>query len=181
MANVFHLKTFCVITGASKGLGRSIAIQFANQFPFGSFMLLLARSKDGLEETKTLVQNNAPHINVCIHPIDLGAQDEFSFENLMQGIMVENAITPTDFLQAIIIHNAGSLGDVSKNLAEQNNSNMLKWYWDLNLTAVVLLNSTFLNLFKSNGMTQIVTINISSICALQPFKSWSIYCAGMYN
>lgn len=51
-------------------------------------------------------------------------------------------------------------------------------YWALNLTSMLCLTSTFLKAFPdSPGLSRIV-VNISSLCALQPFKGWTLYCAG---
>lgn len=59
---MFESKTVAIITGASRGLGRSIACSLAREFSeneYGkeSVLVLVARSGAGLEETKNAVRN----------------------------------------------------------------------------------------------------------------------------
>ena len=177
--SIFSLKTFCVITGASKGLGQTIAIKFSQLFPDGSFFLLPARSKEGLDNTKQLILKQKQTCTVCCVPVDLSKGDEVQIRELLKDTLKQNSLAPANFEQAFVVHNAGSLGDVSKNMLQQSSMRGLQEYWGLNLSSVLVLNSVFLELFKENTDCKLQVMNISSICALQPFKSWSVYCAGM--
>ena len=177
---VFSLKTFCVITGASKGFGKALALRFSESFPEGSLLLLVARSKEGLETTKQEILVKRPGCKVCCEAVDLVNQNEKQFSDLLRGVLSRNSIKADSFQQAFIVHNAGSLGDVSKKMSQQNNIHDLQQYWGLNLSSVVVLNSVFIDLFRNVVDCKIQVVNISSICALQPFKSWSVYCAGVY-
>lgn len=51
----------CVITGASRGIGRAIAISLSRQEEIANFVLI-ARSKDGLKETASLMENSGKNI-----------------------------------------------------------------------------------------------------------------------
>jgi len=55
----WNRKTFCVLTGASQGIGRRMAIELFNVLGAGSRLVLLARSKEGLAETARLAETNA--------------------------------------------------------------------------------------------------------------------------
>lgn len=44
--------------------------------------------------------------------------------------------------------------------------------------SVILLNAAFLRLMSTLPNCVVKVINISSICALEPFKSWGLYCTG---
>lgn len=57
-------------------------------------------------------------------------------------------------------------------LAEVNN------YWALNLTSMLCLTSGTLNAFPASPGLSKTVVNISSLCALEPFKGWGLYCAG---
>ena len=57
-------------------------------------------------------------------------------------------------------------------LAEVNN------YWALNLTSMFCLTSGTLNAFRDSPGLSKTVVNISSLCALQPYKGWGLYCAG---
>lgn len=56
-------RTFAVITGASQGIGRSIAIEFSRLLGPESIILLLARSLPNLENTKKQILE----VNACIN------------------------------------------------------------------------------------------------------------------
>ena len=177
--DVFSLRTFCLITGASKGFGASIAVRFAARFPKDSVLLLMARSEDGLAKTKSLIGDQSPGIKVITVSVDLAKADSSHLDRIISSTLSElSPSTVKAFEQAVIVHNAASLGDVSKLFTEQDVDEDLHEYWALNLTSFILLNNVFLKHFPKQSVKQRVVIGISSICALQPFKSWSLYCAG---
>nr|XP_031532353.1 sepiapterin reductase [Vicugna pacos] len=76
------------------------------------------------------------------------------------------------------INKPATLGDVSKGFVDLADSAEVNNYWALNLTSMLCLTSSILKAFpKSPGLSRTV-VNISSLCALQPFKGWALYCAG---
>ena len=179
--SIFESQTFCLITGASQGLGRTIAIKFAGVFPAGSVLVLMARNAKGLEQTKSTIEANSPSVRVRTIPVDLGVADEDSLRQYLAKVVKELEVVAGDFEQACVVHNAGSLGDVSKHVTQHVSTTEMRKYWDINLTSAVVLNAVFLGMFPPDEVRQRVVIQTSSICALQPFKSWSLYCAGRPN
>ncbi|XP_007431552.1 sepiapterin reductase [Python bivittatus] len=72
----------------------------------------------------------------------------------------------------------GSLGDISKSFSDFTNPDEVNSYLTLNLTSALCLTASILKAFPAQpGLTRMV-VNISSLCALKPFKSWSLYCTG---
>ncbi len=61
----------CIITGASKGIGRAIAIQMSKKTEI-STLILLARSESELQITKELMDQSK---NIETYPIDLMETD----------------------------------------------------------------------------------------------------------
>ena len=57
----------CIITGASKGIGRAIAIKMSHRDDIDN-LVLMARSRDLLEETKSLMN---PGKNITFYAVDL--------------------------------------------------------------------------------------------------------------
>lgn len=51
-------------------------------------------------------------------------------------------------------------------------------YWGLNLTSMLCLTSSILKAFPDSPGLHRTVVNISSLCAVQPFKGWTLYCAG---
>ena len=176
--NLFNYHTFCLVTGGSKGLGKCISTRFASLLPKNSVMLLMARSSDQLLKTKALIEESTPGIKVKVIPIDLTNASNDDFEDCLNATFTEFKTNPAMFQQAIIVHNAASMGDVSKHVREISEKQMLQDYFSLNLTSMILLNNMFLKHFSEDKVESRVIINISSICALQPFKTWSTYCSG---
>lgn len=64
--------TACLITGASRGIGRAIAVKLSEREDIQNFVLL-ARGKKGLEETKKLMN---PEKRVDIYSVDLTRFEE---------------------------------------------------------------------------------------------------------
>lgn len=142
-------------------------------------MLLIARGTDGLAETKAKIEVDTPGITVVAETLDLSDKPTELLEDLLRRVLNSLALRIQDFQQAVIVHNAATLGDVSKLYSQHDSIDDLREYWDINLTAVTLLNHVFLKHFSKENIKEKVVINITSICALQPFKSWSLYCAGL--
>ena len=155
--------------------------QFAGRFPAGSVLVLMARNAKGLDQTKSTIEANSPSVRVRTVPVDLGAADEDSLRQYLAKVVKELGVVAGDFEQACVVHNAASLGDVSKHVTQHISTTEMRKYWDVNLTSAVVLNAVFLGMFPSDEVRQRVVIQTSSICALQPFKSWSLYCAGRPN
>lgn len=136
-----------LITGASQGIGRSIALTFAANT--SKPLLLVARSVKNLEETKELcIEAGASNVAVLV----CDATDSTQTSNLQ---------VPTGFPDpGIIINNAGSylykpLSDTSNNeFAEQINVNLF--------TAVNIVNRFIEDLKK---MDRALIVNICSVGA----------------
>lgn len=178
--SVWKLRTFCLITGASRGFGQQMAKRFAAKLPASSFLLLAARDSASLSATVSAITAANTEIRTKSWVTDLSSLDEASVSRFLGKIFEDNCFSPSDFDQAIVVHNAASLGDVSCFACQQSDGAALDAYWKLNLTSVLVLNSSFWKYFTPEIVIQRITINISSICAKEPLKSWAIYCAGKH-
>ncbi|KRG15779.1 3-oxoacyl-ACP reductase [Virgibacillus soli] len=72
----------CVITGASRGIGRAIAIELSKRKDIGQF-ILFARTEEGLKETVDLMHTSK---NIDLHAIDLTNYEEVSEIMQMVGV-----------------------------------------------------------------------------------------------
>jgi len=176
--NVWSLRTFCLITGSSRGLGQRMAVRFAQLLPKDSAIVLAARDSKGLTTTKKTIEEIRDDVSIYIWTVDLAEVTETTLEQSLNTILMELGSSPAQFQQAFLVHNAASMGDVSALFTGQTDSAYLNRYWRLNLTQVVVLNSVFWKKFDICSIQQKLVINITSICAKQAFKSWSIYCSG---
>lgn len=164
----FNKVTFLVLTGGSRGIGATIAIETGKKLAKGSVILLTARSSAGLEATKAKILASNPDVSVLIHTIDLSHLNETQVRTLLKDSL------PAHFEQAVIFHNVGSTGDVSKQARDANNVTEWRENFDVNVFSVVLLNNVFLELTKSASKKYV--INITSKAAIVPMESFAFYC-----
>ncbi|XP_008854179.1 sepiapterin reductase [Nannospalax galili] len=164
----------CVLTGASRGFGRALARLLAQLLSPGSVLLLSARSDAALRQLEEELGAERPGLRTVRVAADLGS--EAGVQQLLRA--VRELPRPEGLRRLLLINNAGTLGDVSKGFLNLNDLAEVNNYWALNLTSMLCLTSRTLKAFpQSPGLSRIV-VNISSLCALQPFKGWALYCAG---
>lgn len=168
-------RTCCVITGASRGFGRSVAIALAREFSDAGIeghFVLLARCEEGLQETRNKIIETYSCAQVHIIATNLGEIDTL-------GKTIENAfskVEPSNISHALLVNNAGSLGDVSKRIKDESQSaEALQGYFNLNLTSPMFFISKFLQRFKDSTCT---VINVSSLMAVESYAYFSLYCTG---
>ncbi|KAF5270712.1 hypothetical protein FQA39_LY01450 [Lamprigera yunnana] len=152
-----------IVTGASQGIGRTIAIETSKNLSKHSLIVLLARSEDGLKETQRLITEFNNEVTVKIFPLDLTKPNLNMWADLIDpNISAE---------RAIIFHNAGQIGILKK---ARKLTNIESWrdYFDLNVFSVGILNSFLMNKFKNK---KLLIVNITSLCGRQPFKDLAMY------
>lgn len=175
-----NVKSFVLITGASKGFGQAIAARFAEVLGLESHFVLLGRDEKGLETTERMIlgwrdggaECTSKGFTVSAKSMDLvGAKTE-DFVGLFAG----DDVSTGDFRQVIIIHNAGSVGDVSKSAIKIRDPGEVSDYFSLNLSSTIALNSAFLEFAKE--VDDKVIVHVTSICGIKPFKNMGLYGAG---
>ena len=170
-----------VVTGASRGLGRAIAVTF-NRHPDPSIKyvktLLIARSLSGLEETKTAIleqANSNRAKDISLHTIDLGDLD-----NLNEGLdSILETVTKESFDRIIFINNAGSLGKLGPCWESQSIAELRRTV-DLNITSALWTSVKFAQFAadRENSIRETTIVNISSLAAVQAMPSMGIYSSG---
>ena len=162
------------MTGASRGLGRELAVKLTARLASGSVVVLTARCEADLLHTAELIDLVAPpDVRVVTLACDLAVAEDHDLERI-----VDTALNANPSLEAaMIIHNSGSVGDVSRTAPQHDQMTETDPYFRLNVSSVVALNGVFLRRVKDK-VAHTTVINISSLCAVQPFKSMSLYCAG---
>ncbi|XP_071535224.1 sepiapterin reductase-like isoform X2 [Panulirus ornatus] len=167
--------SWVVVTGASQGLGAAICQGLAGRLAAGSRILGMARSAQGLQDTGDLVQKVNPDVKFIPHVVDFETASREDLKKIIGGsLKVENDPLPS---RSVIFHNVGSVGplDYLQNLKDQDTVNH---YFQLNISSVVVLNAVFLEIMSQHPDIAVEVINISSLCGVQPLKSWGLYCAG---
>ena len=152
-----------VITGASKGIGKSIAAAFAAE---GSSLFLCARNKEKLDDTVAELQQKFPGSNILAKPVDLAIKretKEFANWCLDSG-------TPD-----ILINNAGVF--MPGNICDETEGNLermiaVNLYSAYHLTRALLPKMI---LAKSGHI-----FNLCSIASLHAYKNGGGYSISKY-
>ncbi|XP_011330489.2 sepiapterin reductase isoform X2 [Ooceraea biroi] len=140
-------KVFLVVTGASRGIGRQIALTFGSLLEKGSHMLLLARDLNALCEVKKSIP---PIVNVDAVRMDLSKATKTDLEEAILKTL--KGTTREAFDRVVLVHNVGSL--VAKLLNELTDLNDWRTYYDLNFFVPAVLNAVVMNLFDSKTNTK---------------------------
>lgn len=106
-------KTFCVVTGASRGLGKCIAEKLAPKLASGSLLLLMARTKAALDTLKTEIQPANNNISIIVKIFDQSNLEECANKEIFTDVLKENNNSLKDFEHAMVVHNAGTAGDLT--------------------------------------------------------------------
>jgi len=174
--------TVIVVTGSSRGYGRSLACEFARSFSGVKdlHVVLISRGEKGLQETQGLVERAAPGVAVHVVPMDLGALDTLAAtweEKVMGG-----ALRGVPWARGILINNAGSPGPISYvrdlGLESPTGVSALRATLDLDIASPILLSSLFLKALRKGGAPASppsVVVNVSSLAAVAPFASLGLY------
>ncbi|XP_063257314.1 sepiapterin reductase [Prinia subflava] len=174
--------TACVVTGASRGFGRSLARLLAPQLGPGSALLLLARSAEALAELAAELRpgttgsgtGSGPELRVQWVAADLGCQEGLR----SAGAALRELLQDASFGRLLLVNNAGSLGDISKSFLDLTDLEEINAYFSFNVSSALCLTSAALRAFGARPGSVRTVVNISSLCALEPFPSWALYCAG---
>ncbi|DAC20327.1 MAG TPA: SDR family NAD(P)-dependent oxidoreductase [Candidatus Poseidoniales archaeon] len=148
-----------VITGASKGLGRALALQMAEQ---GHTIFALARPSEALNEVEALLQSSS--------------EDSMSIEcdlaDLNSIAAASTIIKANASFISGIVHNAGAVAPVKPIKGATGGA----WARSVhvNLIGVQALTQQIYHLLGGEQQSRITTI--SSGASLRPVGSWSAYC-----
>jgi sepiapterin reductase len=166
------MTTLLIVTGASRGLGRSICLQFAKNL-CGSLKFRISASNSSLLET---VATEIKDIRRDTTAVECLPADLSNIQVLSEASNVLFAPSDESLSQIIFINNHGSLGELT--LIGTQDLMKLQTAINLNVTSCCYLSSEAVKMASLNKTIPFTIVNVSSLCAIQPFQSWGIYCAG---
>ncbi len=150
-----------VITGASSGIGRACAVEFAER---GAIVVLAARNEEKLKEVESLILSK----NGIAFPVRADIRQEDDCKNL-----IERTIEKYGKLD-VLINNAGI--SMRANFKDLDMS-VIKEVMDTNFYGAVYCTKFALpHLLDNKG----VVVGISSISGLTPLPGRTGYCASKY-
>ncbi|TRY66270.1 hypothetical protein DNTS_026227 [Danionella cerebrum] len=161
-------KALVIITGASRGFGRSLAISVAPLLSAGSVMVLAARSGDRLEELqRELNVTGKTNLTVRCAAVDLGCKAG------VERVVAETRSSDPEIDRLMLFHNAG---DVSRYCRDFTDLDELNSYMSLNVSSALCLTAGVLQAVPGRTGLKRIIVNISSLCAVRPFPTWVQYC-----
>ena len=145
------------ITGATKGIGRSTAITFANA---GWDLILLSRDLKMMETLRDELLETQSKINL----VKCDLSNEYEIEKSVKESIKKYGCP------SVLVNNAGSA--FNGNLAEMP---LKKWkeIIQINLTSVFQICSLIVPKMRKNGG---LIINVSSHASYNAFPQWGAYC-----
>jgi len=156
-----------VITGASSGIGKATAIEFARTQPTDLKLILTARREDALRELAREIGGFAKGVKVLPVKLDVSVPEEVD-------AFVGNL--PEEFKDInILVNNAGLVKGLAQ--APTISPADITTMFSTNVTGLIAMTQAILPIFKARSTPSGDIINIGSIAGREPYASGSIYCA----
>ncbi|MDF3076750.1 MAG: short-chain dehydrogenase/reductase [Sphingobacteriaceae bacterium] len=149
-----------IITGASKGMGKAIAIKLAEA---GYDLAICARNQSELDECLAQLKQINPSINA------VGLQTDVS--DRVQLTRFANFVQQHFAAVDVLINNAGTF--IPASILDETNDDVLESQMKLNLYAAHFLSKFFGRIMRSQQHGHI--INICSVAAVKPIASAGAY------
>ncbi|CBX94122.1 hypothetical protein IAQ61_003994 [Plenodomus lingam] len=156
-----------LITGASSGIGKATAIEFARTQPDDLKLILTARREDALKELAKEIEGFAKGVKVFPVKLDVSKPEEV---DAFVGKL------PQEFKDIhILVNNAGLVKGVAQ--APSISQADINTMFSTNVTGLIGMTQAILPIFQSRSPPSGDIINIGSIAGREPYASGSIYCA----
>lgn len=149
-----------IITGASRGIGKALALYFAGQ---GYSLSLMAKSKDNLVTARTEISELNPKIDIDIFPVDF-AQPEKVEQTLTQILNVHPRVD-------VLVNSAGTLTAGNIDVSLEALSTLI----NVNLVSTIQVANQIAQQMKKQGHGHI--FNLGSTAGLSPVSKIAAYSA----
>ncbi|EMF16113.1 NAD(P)-binding protein [Sphaerulina musiva SO2202] len=158
-----------VITGASSGIGKATAQEFARTSPKNLKIILTARRIDALKQLAAEITKEVGD-GVQILPVQLDVSKPEEVKSFIPNL-------PSEFRDIdVLVNNAGLVKGVDK-AGEIKEEDMMVQF-ATNVTGLINMTQEVLQIFKKKGEAGSGDIiNIGSIAGREPYPGGSIYCA----
>jgi len=158
-----------VITGASSGIGRSTAFEFARTSPKSLKLIITARRIDTLKQIAEDIKKEVGE-GVRVLPVQLDMSKPDEVRSFVSNL-------PAEFRDIdVLVNNAGLVKGVDKagEIKEEDISVMFA----TNVTGLINMTQAVLQVMKKRGESgQGDIINIGSIAGRDPYPGGTIYCS----
>jgi sepiapterin reductase len=182
------MATIVFVTGASRGFGAAAAEAISREELGDLVLVLLSRDAAGLADAAARARAAAPAARVLCAELDLAALEGIEAGFAAAAERARESLRPGErFARACLVNNAGSGTPVGA-VADLGGLAALRAAVDLNVTSCAWLTALFLRFARAeDGLRQeppapaswrCAVVNVSSLCAVQPFATMGAYCMG---
>ncbi|GAO15015.1 uncharacterized protein UV8b_00469 [Ustilaginoidea virens] len=158
-----------LITGASSGIGRSTALEFARTSPDNLRLIITARRADALRDLASQIKSEAG-AGVQVLPVKLDVANAQEVRDFVTNL-------PQDWRAInVLVNNAGLVKGVAR--APDIDPDDMNVMFSTNVTGLINMTQAILPVFRQRehgGQGDI--INVGSIAGREPYPGGSIYCA----
>lgn len=158
-----------VVTGASSGIGKSTAMEFARTSPKNLKLVITARRHDTLKQVAEEIKKEVGD-GVQVLPVQLDVSKADQVRSFVGSL-------PKEFQEIdVLVNNAGLVKGVDKagDIKEDDIQTMM----DTNVNGVINMTQAVLQVMRKRGESgQGDIINIGSIAGREGYPGGSIYCA----
>ncbi|KAK9319572.1 hypothetical protein V1517DRAFT_332107 [Lipomyces orientalis] len=154
-----------LITGASSGIGRATAFEFANASGGDIKLILTARREASLVALKEEIEKAYPKSKVF--PIALDVSKLSTIDAFVDNLPAEAKDVDVLINNAGMVHGVDQVGSIA-----QSDIDIM---FQTNVFGLIALTQKLLPLFKEKGKGDVV--NIGSIAGREPYPGGAIYCA----
>ncbi|KAL1899002.1 hypothetical protein Cpir12675_001662 [Ceratocystis pirilliformis] len=158
-----------LVTGASSGIGKSTALEFARNAPNNLKLILTARRVENLNELATQIKSEVGD-GVKVLAVKLDISNPAEVRQFVPNL-------PEEFKEIdVLVNNAGLVKGVA--CAPDIDEEDINIMFQTNVTGLINMTQAILPIFKKRpdgGVGDIV--NVGSIAGREPYSGGSIYCA----
>ena len=158
-----------VVTGASSGIGKATAVEFARTSPKNLKLILTARREDALKQIAEEIKKDVGE-GVKVLPVKLDVSKPDQVKSFISNL-------PQEYQDIdILVNNAGLVKGVDKagSIKEED----ITVQFDTNVLGLINMTQAVLGVMKKKGENCAGDIiNIGSIAGREPYQGGSIYCA----
>ena len=137
-----------------------------------SDLVLMSRTEKDLKAAKSDIESSCPGISVHVVPANL--QDLSTLHDVFSRCSAVADDSTKKHEQFVLVHDAGSICDITKPMVQQTDPSLLQQQLALNFTSMSVLTSLFLSRFTSGER---LVVNITSLMAKVHLAGFSMYSA----
>jgi short-subunit dehydrogenase len=168
------MKRLILITGASRGIGHSLAIETFKKYTNDTLFILMSRDEIKLKETQNEMRLLNDQTSNEIKTIQIDFSQNSSVDNYIQQLTTNvDQLKTCQFDQIIIFYNHGTLllGKVEEVADKVSNE------FQINVTSVWCLMAALRQLFPIDKIPSQFHINISTLNSTRLLNDFSSYSA----